>query len=137
MNIYLDIDGTLIHEDRVHAGKPAEGLADLFQALRPHTVYWLTTHCMDGDPAYAQGLVKTLVPKDLHTDVDRIKPTTWRERKTEAIDFSQEFLWLDNDVYPEDREYLRTHALRDKQWLAEVNLERNPDRLRDIVREYF
>ena len=137
MNIYLDIDGTLIYEDLERRNQPAEGLEEFLIALRPHTVYWLTTHCMDGDPQYARALMKRTVSENLHADIDRIQPTTWQQRKTEAIDFTKDFLWLDNDVYPEDREDLRAKALKDGQWLAEVDLVANPNRLRDIVRDYL
>ncbi len=37
MNIYLDIDGTLIHEDFERAGEPAEGLVDFIRALFPRS----------------------------------------------------------------------------------------------------
>lgn len=39
MKIYLDIDGTLLHEDIERIGEPAEGLAEFIIALRPHDVY--------------------------------------------------------------------------------------------------
>ncbi|MBP9759771.1 MAG: hypothetical protein KBD24_00190 [Candidatus Pacebacteria bacterium] len=116
MNIYLDIDGTLIHEDLERAGEPAEGLADFIRALfprssdphthttYPYSVYWLTTHCMDGDPIHARKLMKASVPAELHGDIDRIKPTRWSVMKTEAIDFTKEFIWFDNDVMAIERE---------------------------------
>lgn len=144
MNIYLDIDGTLIHEDRYRAGEPAEGLEDLFRVLFAHahadhpcSVFWLTTHCMDGDPQYARRIMKSVLPPHFHADIDRIKPTVWSEQKTEAIDFSRPFIWLDNDVMASEREVLKRRALMDRQWLVEVDLEADPQRLRDVVRDYF
>ncbi len=160
MNIYLDIDGTLIHEDYDRAGQPADGLAAFIRSLRlsplegeggggpsssgththsghSYSVYWLTTHCMDGDPQFARAILKASLPEELHADIDRIKPTAWKDMKTEAIDFSLPFMWLDNDVMADEREVLRRRAVLDRQWLVEVNLEERPDRLREIVREYL
>lgn len=135
MKIYLDIDGTLIHEDIEQAGKPAEGLEEFLLALRPHDTYWLTTHCMHGDPQHASRLLKKSVPTSLYADVDRIKPTRWDVQKTEAIDFSDEFIWFDNDVMASERDVLRKRALGDRQWLIEVDLVDNPKRLLDIVHD--
>ena len=137
MNIYLDIDGTLIHENIERTGEPAEGLRELLIALRPHDTYWLTTHCMDGNPKYARAILKGVLPKDLHPDIDRIKPTTWSVHKTEAIDYSGSFIWLDNDVMASEREVLKQKALFDRQWLVEVNLEENPYRLWDVISDYL
>jgi hypothetical protein len=137
MNIYLDIDGTLIHEDGYKAGEPAAGLADFIKALRPHDVYWLTTHCMNGDPEPARALLKGELPEELHGDVDRIKPTKWSMQKTEAIDFSQPFIWFDDAVMDGEEKVLREKAVLDNQWLIRMDLESKPDQIRTIVREYF
>jgi hypothetical protein len=145
MNIYLDIDGTLIHEDAERAGEPAEGLADFIRALfpcpsdphthtsSPYSVFWLTTHCMDGDPIHAQKLMKASVPAELHGDIDRIRPTRWSVMKTEAIDFTAPFIWFDNDVTASDRKVLKQKALMVKQWLIEVDLVANPHQLLDVL----
>ena len=137
MKIYLDIDGTMIHESIETAGKPANGLKEFIEALKPHDTYWLTTHCMEGDPQYAQAIMKSVLPEELHSEIDRVKPTKWQVKKTEAIDFNSEFIWFDNDVMASEREELKQKALKDRQWLVEVHLEENPNRLLDIVNEYF
>lgn len=137
MKIYLDIDGTLIHEAIHRAGEPADGLVEFIKALRPYNVYWLTTHCMEGDPVHAQKIMKSVLPEELHVDIDRIKPTKWNVLKTEAIDFEGEFMWLDNDVLAIERDILKMKALGDKQWLIDVNLEENPEQLSEIISEYF
>lgn len=135
MKIYLDIDGTLLHEDIERLGEPADGLAEFIIALRPYDVYWLTTHCMDGDPQHARKMLKAVLPIELHGDIDRIKPTTWSTLKTDAIDFSDKFIWFDNDVLVSEREVLRKKALRDQQWLVEIDLVANPHNLFDTLRD--
>ena len=135
MNIYLDIDGTCIYDNDARAWDSASGLEEFVKALRPYDVYWLTTYCMDGDPTRARMILKAHLPQELHEDIDRIKPTTWHRLKTEAIDFSKEFIWFDNNPSREDREVLKQHVTSARQWLIEVHLDENPNRLQDIARE--
>ena len=79
MKIYLDIDGTMIHEDRWDMQNPAAvGLEDFIIALRPYEPYWLTTHCTTGDPEKARRIMKEVLPEALHADIDRIKGTVWQ-----------------------------------------------------------
>lgn len=134
MNIYLDIDGTLIHEDRWDMANPAaDGLDEFIIALRPHTAYWLTTHCRDGNPERVREIMKRYVPVELHADIDRIKPTTWDMMKTEGIDWSQDFIWFDNDISP--FEWERIEQGSENQRAIEVNLKRNPKQLIEIARD--
>ena len=107
MKIYLDIDGTMIHEEIEKAGIPAIGLDEFLVALRPHETYWLTTHCMNGDPQYAQKLMKKKVPEEFHADIDRIMPTAWSLLKTDALDFNSEFIWFDNEVSSQELKELQ------------------------------
>ena len=101
--LYLDIDGTLIHEELGERwGQPAEGLADFIRATEPFSVSWLTTHCMDGDPTRARALVQKHLSEELHPLVDRIKPSRWSTYKTEALDPTEPFIWFDNDILPEE-----------------------------------
>jgi hypothetical protein len=132
MNIYLDIDGTLIHEDLAET-KAANGLEDFIIALRPHTTYWLTTHCRDGNPARAREIMKRYLPESLHSDIDRIKPTVWDTLKTQGINWDEEFIWFDNDI--NDAEWERFTMADEGQQVFEVNLRENPDQLIEITRD--
>lgn len=132
--IYLDIDGTLIHEDLTeNYGKAAVGLEELLIALRPYDVYWLTTHCTDGDPIHAQRKLKELLPEELYSDIERIKPTIWQSLKTEGLDFKSPFIWFDNDVMEAERLILKRCV--PGQFVFEVNLRKNPFQLVEIVRD--
>lgn len=133
MKVYLDIDGTLIHEDLDRIGQPAVGLPEFIQALRPCDVYWLTTHCKDGDAAQAAAIVKRVLPEELHADIDKIRPTTWAEKKTEALDFSDDFIWFDNDIFDDEWEALK--ACGPEQSAVQVDLVHNPEQLTEIVRD--
>ena len=134
MNIYLDIDGTMIHENLIEP-KGAEGLAEFIIALRPHTTYWLTTHCCDGNPEKAREIMKRFVPQELHADIDRIKPTVWDTLKTQGIDWSQDFIWFDNDISTAEWERIRQGT--ENQQAIEVNLKANSRHLVEITEEFL
>lgn len=98
INVYLDIDGVLLANDKFGAKHLDEFLEYL---VTNHSVYWLTTHCMDGNPALAvYNVGRVCKPKTLEL-LNKIKPTAWRVAKTEAIDFSKPFLVFEDDLYPE------------------------------------
>ena len=113
MNIYLDIDGTMIHEDRWDMENPAaDGLAEFIIALRPHNTFWLTTHCRDGNPERAREIMKRYLPTEIHADVDRIQPTVWDMMKNERVNWSQDLLWFDNDISPFERKKIEKETER-------------------------
>lgn len=134
MNIYLDIDGTLIHDDLTeNAGKPALGLEEFIIALRPHTTYWLTTHCRDGNPERAREIMKSRLPEALHADIDRIQPTTWDMLKTEALDWSEDFIWFDDTIT--ETEWQQFETAKPNQQVIEMNLRDNPEKLVEITKD--
>jgi hypothetical protein len=61
--------------------------------------------------------------------IKQIKPTVkdWSEAKTEAIDFSRPFLWVDDDLYPDERRALIEHRCL-QNWV-EVDLSVDEDYL--------
>jgi hypothetical protein len=130
MNIYLDIDGTLIHENLAEA-KAAAGLFEFIIALRPYTTYWLTTHCRDGNPERAREIMKRYLPEALHPDINRIKPTVWDTLKTQGVDWSQDFIWFDNDI--STIEWKQIEQGTQNQRVIEVNLRDNPYQLIEIT----
>lgn len=134
MKIYLDIDGTMIHEDLTeNYCKPAKGLLEFLEALRSYDTYWLTTHCTDGNPEGARRIMKEKVPEAYHADIDRIKPTVWQDLKTKGIDFSSDFIWFDNDIYAGEWEVLK--QCNENQMVIEVDLRTNPEHLIEITRD--
>lgn len=132
MNIYLDIDGTMIHEDLIES-RAADGLSDFIISLRPHQTYWLTTHCRDGNPERPREIMKRFVPPELHADIDRIKPTVWDMMKTEGIDWSEDFIWFDNDISAFEWEQIEQG--RDNQQVIEINLKANPKQLIEVTED--
>ena len=127
MNLYLDIDGTLITKQ----GEPAPYLKEfLAVATVKHSCYWLTTHCRAGANRAEEHLRRSL-PAEYWTYLDYFMPTDWNTLKTEAIDFTQDFLWFDDYVFGAEKEVLRKHNRLDRHVL--IDLKTNPDQLSQCV----
>ena len=121
MNIYLDIDGTLLQKD----GTPAKGIhAFLEYMTKNHTCYWLTTHCRrEGDIEHVYEYLGPKLPAETFKLTKKIRPTTWNVMKTEAIDFTQDFRWFDDSVMMSEKLHLQENDALEK--LHVVNLMEN------------
>ena len=123
MNIYLDIDGVILTKDK----KPSIGITEfLKKATSNHSVYWLTTHCK-GDTQNAVQHLKRFLPMDTHQDLEKIQPTDWDVLKTDAIDFSKDFLWFDDYLMEVEKRVLEKNNCSEKVLL--VHLKDQPDSL--------
>lgn len=119
-NIYLDIDGVLLHGQK---NKPAIGLDFFLKTLRKlgNDIYWLTTHC-DGDANTAVKYVEPHLKSNLSkVIIETIKPTTWTV-KTQGIDFDKPFLWLDDKPLGwADKEDMKKHGVTDSLIIVDLN----------------
>lgn len=124
MNIYLDIDGVLLANE----SNLSEGAIEFIKyAADNFEVYWLTTHCMNGDPVHAVEYIARVEKEDLRPWLKKFKPTVWSLKKTEAIDFTKPFFWFDDDCYSEERKVLKeNNALN--SWI-ELDLRKYPDQM--------
>ncbi len=124
MNVYLDIDGVLLANEE----NLAIGAAEFIKyAVEHFDVYWLTTHCMNSNPTHAIEYLNRASHQDLRPWLEKFKPVTWSLKKTEAIDFSQPFLWFDDDCFTGERIDLQEHNALDS-WI-EVDLRNVPDQM--------
>ena len=127
MNLYIDIDGVLLTKD----GNPAPHLKEfLIKATSDYTPYWLTTHCK-GDTTNTVSHLKRILPQDLWEYIEKIKPTDWDVLKTDGIDFSQDFRWLDDAPMESEKSLLQKKGLIEK--LLIIDLKNKPDSLKDIL----
>jgi hypothetical protein len=125
--IYLDIDGTLVTKE----GEPAKHLPEFLEYItKNYSCFWLTTHS-HGEIMPIKLYLSRLWPKALLHYIDLIKPTAWDTWKTEAIDFSGDFFWLDDFVFDYEQEVLRKQNKESS--LIKINLNTNPNQLRDIL----
>ncbi|MFW0862061.1 MAG: hypothetical protein ACKKL6_00535 [Candidatus Komeilibacteria bacterium] len=133
MNIYLDIDGVLIHDALDKYQQPADGLVEFLKYItNNHDVYWLTTHCK-GDTEHLLEYLRDRISVEAMEYARLIKPTTWGTWKTEGIDFSKDFRWLDDDVYRLEHAALKERNCENK--LINIDLVKNPNQLTDIINE--
>lgn len=123
MNIYLDIDGVILANEKQHA-RFADKFIKYIVTLYP--TYWLTTHCRQREN-YTIPLLSRFFPQKTINYLKQIKPTEWDVNKTEAIDFSTPFLWFDDDLYEAEKRDLIKHNVLDN-WI-EVNLGKNENQL--------
>lgn len=123
MNIYLDIDGVLMANDKRIANYAHEFVDYL---VNNYTVYWLTTHCK-GDSTFTVNHLKMFFNSETIKLFEKILPTNWDTLKTEAIDFSQPFLWFDDYLFNEEKEILKQHNCFDS-WV-EVDFDKDENQL--------
>lgn len=129
MNVYLDIDGVILANDLSPANHASEFLKIVVERY-PDSTYWLTTHCQ-GDPNTPIQHIGHLFDDETVALMRKIKPTTWDLAKTRAIDFSQPFLWFDDDIFHEEKQTLLKHDALDS-WI-EVDLRKDPNQLQKFV----
>lgn len=129
MNIYLDIDGVILANDKNGANHVHEFL-EYITSQYPDSTYWLTTHCQGNAQTAIERLKMVLKPETIDL-LHKIRPTRWNIAKTEAIDFSKPFRWFDDDLFPEEREELEKNNVL-SSWI-EVDLTKNENQLKDLI----
>ena len=129
MNIYLDIDGVLLANE-TNAANYADELIQAVLKEYPDSTHWLTTHNWKGENRAKEVLAPHLKPETVAL-LDKIKPTVWDELKTDGIDFTEKFLWLDDDLWEDELKVLEKHNATDNFIL--INLNKDPDQLKTII----
>jgi hypothetical protein len=132
MNIYLDIDGVLLANDLSPANYADEFLRLVLRNY-PDTTYWLTTHC-NGDSSVPVSHIGHLFEPDVVELMKKIKPTSWQTAKTRGIDFSESFLWFDDDLFYEEKQTLLDHSALDS-WI-QVDLVKDPGQLSKFIESF-
>jgi hypothetical protein len=126
--LYLDIDGVLL------AAKQTAPASNVLQFINFVTsnfdCYWLTTHCKGNNQTALKYLEKYFDRTTL-TKLETIKPTNWTTLKTEAIDFSSDFFWLEDFPFQSEINILEIKNKKDK--LLTVDLNKSDELLRLIV----
>jgi len=129
MNIYLDVDGVILSK---HGLLPSKHLKTFLKYVTDnHDVYWLTSHCK-GDSEYTVNYLSRFFNQEIIELLKIIKPTNWQKNKTEAINFKEDFLWLDDYVFDSDLEVLKRNNKLDS-WVK-IDLEKNPYQLLDVFK---
>ena len=129
MNVYLDIDGVLLANEN-NAANYADEFLQAVLAAYPDSTYWLTTHNWRGENRTKEVLAPHLRPETVPL-LDKIKPSVWNEMKTDGINFSEKFIWLDDDLWQDELKVLEQHNATDNFIL--IDLQKNPNQLKDIA----
>jgi hypothetical protein len=95
MKIYLDIDGVLLTRS---LRLPKHGREFILFLTDHCDCYWLTTHCRAGGNKAIEYLEK-FYDQDIVEKLKLIKKTDWVDKKTEGIDYSSTFIWLDDNPF--------------------------------------
>lgn len=126
-NVYLDIDGVILTRGVVPALHLEEFLHHL---LYSYSVFWLTPKYRGNAKEIIRYLSQFLIP-DTTLLLKYINPTCFDLDKTEAIDFSKNFFWLDDELFDSEIKTLRDHNAFDS-WIK-LDLIKNPHQLLNLV----
>lgn len=125
--MYIEIDGVIL----TRGVTPAAHL-DIFLSyiLKNYSVSWLSSWCRGNSQSTVRYLSQFLSAECVAL-VKKIKPTTFRLDKTEAINFNRNFFWLDDELFASEEQALRNHNRLDS-WIK-IDLIKNPDQLLHLV----
>ncbi len=132
INIYLNIDGVLLANDRQSALYAHEFL-DYLLAEYKDQVYWLSTHSRGDAALPIQNVGHLFEPKTIAL-MEQVKPTNWKTLKTEAINFTEPFLWFDDDLFDAEKRKLREYGVLEN-WI-EIDLAKDNEQLGALLADF-
>lgn len=109
MNVYLNIDGVILGME-----SPLEDAVEFLRYLLenyPNNTYWLTTHVKDGENNTNYSLAGVYPDELVSRMYDVFKVTDWGTLKTDAIDFSQPFVWFDDTLFTAEKQVLEQNGV--------------------------
>lgn len=130
MNIYLDIDGVILANEK----QPANHVKEFLKYVTDtYPTYWLTTHCK-GDSGYTISHLSRVLDGETIEIAKKVNSTNWETSKTEAIDFTEPFLWFDDMLFDLERnDLIEKNALR--SWV-EVDFSKDIDSLEKFIQNF-
>ncbi len=116
IDLYLDVDGVIV--GRNHAGNKAiiPNIEDILLYTKEHFhCCWLTTHGRYSTDDVIKYL--SLYSQDINLSLFvHIEAVRWNTLKTEAIDFSRPFIWIDDQLLQAEVRILKEKACLEN-WL--------------------
>ena len=129
MNIYLDIDGVLLANESSAANYADEFLQAILEKY-PDSTYWLTTHNWQGENR-AKDVLAPHLKLETVALLDKVKPSEWNNLKTDAIDFERDFLWFDDNLWPQELKVLEKREAIEHFIIVDLN--KDPDILQKLT----
>lgn len=129
MNIYIDLDGVLFTGAEQVANHADEFLRAILEKY-PDSTYRLAARSQRDENKAKEILVSHLKPETVAL-LDRIKISEWKDLKTDAIDFEQDFLWFDNELWPSELNVLEKHEVAEQ--FIMVNFGKDPGILQKLA----
>ena len=128
--LYLDIDGVLLGKDSLNDVKVvlARHAREFLTYCMSHfDCFWLTTNAPRGETANIERVFKAYVDEALMKLIKTIRPAVWQTAKTEAIDFTTDFYWIEDSILAYEKDVLRkNNALH--RWI-QIDTRKKPDDL--------
>ncbi|TGD81738.1 hypothetical protein [Hymenobacter wooponensis] len=121
IRLYLDIDGVLLTKRNTQS--PDFGAEFIVFVTQYFDCYWLTTHCRGLAHTAVQYLASFYGVSTLQ-HLQAVKATMWETLKTEAIDFSTDFYWLEDAPFKSEQLALHKHGLTDRLLLVDLDLDK-------------
>ncbi|WP_152426600.1 hypothetical protein [Paramagnetospirillum caucaseum] len=141
MNIFIDLDGVVFRNpnNNVWGGEceiSPHALEFLQFSVLNFNCFWLTARDRSGnikniEAAFKMALKVEIIPGELASLIQDIRPVYWSGTKTTAIDLESDFYWLDDNPHPDDLLRLESAGRLDR-WV-EVNTEVNFDDLLRVM----
>ena len=109
--IYFDIDGVLRG-----TASPQEDIILLLRYCLDHyagSLYWLTTHCRNGENHTKFALLDTFSKEFADELYQSFLPTNWEALKTDGIDLDSDFVWFDDNLFESEKKVLEKYLVLD------------------------
>ena len=134
IKLYIDVDGVILTNIKATPTIVLANYIDKFLTfcLDNFDCYWLTTHCKYGDTKNVLKYLKSYCDESIFQKIAKIKPVKWKTLKTEAIDLSSKFFWIDDAPMYTELEFLRKYNL-EKNFLN-INTKKNNDDLLNAIK---
>ncbi|MBG8553957.1 hypothetical protein [Hymenobacter guriensis] len=119
IKLYLDIDGVLLTTKHTQATPEVDAFVDFVTSH--FECYWLTTHCKGNSaPAlrYLSGFLQSATVAKLR---NAVQPTNWDTLKTEAIDMTSDFYWLDDQPFQAEIACLQARGVANRLIIVNLN----------------
>lgn len=106
--------------DENHATPHADEFLTHILTKYPESTYWLTTHNWRGENRAIEVLSHALKPETVEL-LKQVKTTEWGELKIDAINFEEDFLWFDDDLWPDELKVLEQNNATGRMVMIDLN----------------